>query len=86
MTDLHQTIRRSRALLIIVDVHKNYLAENLTDYCLYICMYIYIYIYIYTYIYMNIVHTNKYNKKLQPPGAFNIQETPGYKQKEHVKK
>ena len=80
MTDLHQTICRSRALLIIVDVRKNYLAENLTDYCLYIC------IYIYTYIYMNIVHTNKYNKKLQPPGAFNIQETPEYKQKEHVKK
>ena len=34
---------------------------------------------------MNIVHTNKYNK-LQAPGALNIQETPGYKQKENVKK
>ena len=36
--------------------------------------------------YMNIVHTNKYNKKLQSPGALNIKETPGYKQKENVKK
>ena len=36
--------------------------------------------------FMNIVHTNKYNKKLQSPGALNIQETPGYKQKENVKK
>ena len=35
---------------------------------------------------MNIVHTNKYNKKLQSPGPLNIQETPGYKQKENVKK
>ena len=35
---------------------------------------------------MNIVHTNEYNKKLQSPGALNIQETPGYKQKENVKK
>ena len=33
---------------------------------------------------MNIVHTNKYNK-LRAPGALNIQETPGYKQKENVK-
>ena len=33
MTDLHQTLCRSRALLIIVDVRKNHLAENLTDYC-----------------------------------------------------
>ena len=31
--------------------------------------------------YMNIAHTNKYNKKLQSPGALNIKETPGYKQK-----
>ena len=31
---------------------------------------------------MNIVLTNKYNKKLQSPGALNIKETPGYKQKE----
>ena len=36
---------------------------------------------LYVYINMNIVHTNKYNKKLQLPGALNIQETPGYKQK-----
>ena len=35
--------------------------------------------------YMNIVHTNKYNKKLKSPGALNIKETPGYKQKENVK-
>ena len=38
---------------------------------------------------MNIVHTihtNKYNKKLLSPGALNIKETPGYKQKENVKK
>ena len=37
---------------------------------------------------MNIVHTihtNKY-KKLLSPGALNIKETPGYKQKENVKK
>ena len=34
---------------------------------------------------MNIVHTNKYNKKLKSPGALNIQETPGYKQEENVK-
>ena len=33
MTDLHQTLCRSRALLIIVDVRKNHLAENMTDYC-----------------------------------------------------
>ena len=33
------------------------------------------------YIYMNIVHTNKYNKKLQSPGALNIKETPGYNKK-----
>ena len=32
------------------------------------------------------VHTNKYNKKSQSPGALNIKETPGYKQKENVKK
>ena len=38
------------------------------------------------YIYINIVHTNKYKKKLQSPGALNIQETTGYKQKENVKK
>ena len=35
--------------------------------------------------YMNIVHTNKLNKKLQSSGALNIQETPGDKQKEIVK-
>ena len=35
--------------------------------------------------YMNIVHTNKYNKKLKSPRALNIQETPGYKQEENVK-
>ena len=32
------------------------------------------------------VHTNKYNKRLQSPGALNIKETPGYKQKENAKK
>ena len=36
------------------------------------------------YIYMNIVLTNKYNKKLQSPGAL-IKETPGYKQKDNLK-
>ena len=36
-------------------------------------------------IYMNIVLTNKYNKKLQAPGALNIKETPGYKQKDNLK-
>ena len=41
--------------------------------------------YIYIYIYMNIVLTNKYNKKLQSPGALNIKETPGYKQKDNLK-
>ena len=35
---------------------------------------------------MNFVHANKYNKKLQSPGALNIKETPGYKQKDNVKK
>ena len=30
--------------------------------------------------------TYKYNKKLRSPGALNIKETPGYKQKENVKK
>ena len=35
---------------------------------------------------MNIVHTNKQNKILQSPGAFNIQEARGYNQKENVKK
>ena len=34
----------------------------------------------------NIKHTNKYNKRLQSPGALNIKETFGYKQKENVKK
>ena len=34
---------------------------------------------------MNIIHTNKYNKKLQSPGALNIQETPEQKQKQNVK-
>ena len=49
--------------------------------------YIYIYImymYVCMYVCMNIVHTNKYNQKLQSPGALNIQETPRYKQKENV--
>ena len=36
-------------------------------------------------LYMNIVLTNKYNKKLQSPGALNIKETPGYKQKDNLK-
>ena len=31
---------------------------------------------------MNIVLTNKCNKKLQSPGALNIKETPGYNQKD----
>ena len=31
------------------------------------------------------IYTSKYNKKLQPPGALNIQETPAYKQKEYKK-
>ena len=31
---------------------------------------------------MNIVHTNKYNKKLQSPSALNSQEIPGYKRRE----
>ena len=35
---------------------------------------------------MNIEHANKYNKKLQSPGALNIKETPGHKQKENAKK
>ena len=34
---------------------------------------------------MNIVLTNKYNKKLQSPDALNIKETPGYKQKDNLK-
>ena len=38
------------------------------------------------FLYMNILHTNKYNKKLQSPSALNIQKTTGYKQKENVKK
>ena len=37
------------------------------------------------YIYMNIALTNKYNKKLQSPGALNIKETPEYKQKDNSK-
>ena len=40
----------------------------------------------YIYLYMNIIHTNKLNKKLQSLGALNIQETTGYKQKENLKK
>ena len=36
------------------------------------------------FLYINIVHTNKQNKKLT--GALNIRESPGYSQKEHVKK
>ena len=43
------------------------------------------YLFFYIYIYMNIVLTNKYNKKLQSPGALNIKETPGYKQKDNLK-
>ena len=35
---------------------------------------------------MNVVHTNKYYKKLQSLGALSIKETPGYKQKNNVKK
>ena len=35
---------------------------------------------------MNIVLTNKYNKKLQSPGALNIKETPGYNQKDNKSK
>ena len=35
---------------------------------------------------MNIIHTNKYNKKLQSPGALSIKATPEYTQKENVKK
>ena len=38
------------------------------------------------FIYMNIVHINKYNYKLQSPGALNIKETPGHKQKKNTKK
>ena len=32
MTDLHQALCRSRALLIIVNVCQNHLPKNLTDY------------------------------------------------------
>ena len=35
---------------------------------------------------MNVVHTSKYNKTLQSPGALNIKETPGHKQKKNAKK
>ena len=35
-------------------------------------------------LYLNIVHTNKQKKKLT--GALNIRESPGYNQKENVKK
>ena len=38
----------------------------------------------YDFFYMNIVHTNKCDKKLQSPGALNIKETPGHKQKANV--
>ena len=38
------------------------------------------------YRYGNIVHTNKYNKKLQLPGVLNIKETRGHKQNKNVKK
>ena len=31
---------------------------------------------------MNVIHTNKYYKKLQSTGALNIKEIPGYQQKE----
>ena len=41
--------------------------------------------FVFFYIYMNIVLTNKYNEKLQSPGALNIKETPGYKQKDNLK-
>ena len=37
------------------------------------------------YIYMNIVLTNKYNKKLQSSGALNIKETSVYKQEDNLK-
>ena len=37
------------------------------------------------FIYTNIVLANKYNKKLQSPGALNIKETPGYKQTDNSK-
>ena len=35
---------------------------------------------------MNIIHINKYSKKLQSRGSLNIQEPPGYKQKANLKK
>ena len=35
---------------------------------------------------MNIVHTNKQNKDYSHQVPFNIQETPGYNQKDNVKK
>ena len=34
---------------------------------------------------MNIVLTNKYNKKLQSSGALNIKETSVYKQEDNLK-
>ena len=37
------------------------------------------------FLYRNIAHTNKWNKKMQSPGALNIQETPEYNQKDNVK-
>ena len=65
------------------------------------CIYLYVYVYIYICIYIHIsmyiyiciciciyiiVHTNKYNKKLESRSVLNIQETPGYKQKVNIKK
>lgn len=35
---------------------------------------------------MNTAHTNKQSKKLQSADALNIQEIPGYKQKDNVEK
>ena len=42
-------------------------------------------VFFFFFFYMNIVLTNIYNKKLQSPGALNIKETPGYKQKDNLK-
>ena len=36
--------------------------------------------------FIDIVHRNKHNKKLQLPGALNIQGTPGYKYEKKNKK
>ena len=42
-------------------------------------------VFFFFFFYINIVLTNIYNKKLQSPGALNIKETPGYKQKDNLK-